>query len=401
MKKVLSIMLAVMMLVSLFAASVSASVATYEGYEVKTILAESANVKSAMPYIRNKVAPADATRAVSSFATVGEGEDANEVAILKYSAEGQEWLFGSNQSTLAPYEKLVFTFDVNVVNCASGLQVGFNTGAATTSFVISPATFMGAQMTPYGTANAQVEDSDSLNLNQWYNFRVTVDKSVFAAAAAVDETVRRNAMTIEWKKAEDEKFAIMPYIIGGYYGYKLGARADAIMPSWTQTGVAISPNANSYMVCVDAEGNSLKENVEYHIDNVKLIGRMPKVVYPSTGILVAEDFEGTSPKFIGGQGTLVGNEENKYMDMYLSTPVTEKANTTYGSSGTVNFTSLPQNFVLTADICMAEDNTQPFLFEYFTDTLGVTDADGKLLAGYAHNMKIEATDVVAGTWYTA
>ena len=127
-------------------------------------------------------------------------------------------------------------------------------------------------------------------------------------------------------------------------------------------------------------------------DNVKVSWVEDAVPYPAIGVLCAEDFEGKTPSFIGLQGSLVTEDGNSYMDMYMKSTGDEQYNAeketyavSYGSSGTVNFESLPQNFILTADICMAADNTQPFLFEYFTD-----DVNNANTAGEAANIKITA-----------
>lgn len=393
MKKVLSIMLACAMLISLFAVTASASVATYEGYDFVTVFETSEDVKSVLPYV-NTTAYASGAMPVSSFATV----DDNEVAILKGNPEGADWVYGQSKATLEALDKFTLEFDVKAVDCSDALNISFKTEKGVIGVYVTPATFIGAEQA-VGSAKvhtAKITDLNSVKLNQWFNFKITVDKTIYNGSD--NEATRKNAVTVEYKKAEEESFKTMNIFTGGSYGYKLGGRLTSANPSWTGGGaVAFSADADGYAYCVDADDNSLKENVEYHLDNVKLTGRTNKVEYNSTGVLAAEDFEGTSPKFAGTSATVKGDEANHYIDFYRD----DTKNTYgYGASGTVRVDSLPQEFVITFDLYKEADNTQDFYIEYFTDTLGVTDANGKLLAGAASNIHIKADKFETGKWYT-
>ena len=396
MKKVLSLVLVCMMMASLFAMNASASVATYEGFENATIMPLSENVKSALPYIRLKNGVADGV--LSAFETV----DDNEVAVLRANPTNTEWIFGGETLTMEKYDKYVLTFDVKVVDCANAFQVAMktivNNDAGNIAFMVSPATFMGKELPAGSTGgSAVVENADATKLNQWFNFKVTVDKTVMSKAATIDETVRRNAMKIEYKKAEDESYAVLPYMTGGYYANKIGARADGSAPTWTNTAVAFSPDNNTYAFCYDKDGNNLKDNAEYHLDNVQLIGRTTKVAYPAKGVMLTEDFEGSSPVFAGGQGTIKGDDAEKYLDFYKSDTVHTN---TYGASKEFKPAILPQEFVFTADVYKEADNTQDLVVEYFTDTLGVTDKNGQLIAGVASGIVLDKNKLEAGKWYT-
>ncbi len=393
MKKVLSIMLAVMMVSSLFAINASASVATYDGYDFVTVFDTSENVKSALPYI-NTSAYASGATAVSSFATV----DDNEVAILKGNPDGADWVFGQNVASLTALDKFTLEFDVKVVDCSDALNVAFKTDKGVIGVYVTPATFIGAEQAKGSVKahTAKITDLSSVKLNQWFNFKITVDKTIYNASDA--EATKKNAVAVEYKKAEEESFKTMDLFTGGSYGYKVGGRLTTSNPTWTGGGaVAFSPDADAYAYCVDADDNSIRDNVEYHIDNVKLTGRTNKVTYPVTGVLVAEDFEGTSPQFIGSQGTLAGGENNKYMDFYRSDTV---HTSTYGASKEFKPASLPQEFVVTADIYKEADNTQNLIIEYFTDTLGAVNTNGQLIAGVNSGIVLDESKFETGKWYT-
>ena len=278
------------------------------------------------------------------------------------------------------------------------MNIAFKTDKGVIGVYVTPATFIGAEQAP-GTAKAhtaKITDMDSVKLNQWFNFKVSVDKTIFNSKDA--ETTRKKAVAVEYKKAEEDNYKTLALFDGGSYGWEMGGRLTTANPTWTGGGaVAFSPDADAYAYCVDADENSIKVNAEYHIDNVKLTGRTNKVEYPSTGILVAENFEGTSPVFAGGQATLVGDDANKYIDFYRSDEVNYL---TYGSSKEFTPASLPQEFVVTADVCKEADNTQDLIIEYFTDTLGVTDANGKLIAGVNSSIVIDQSKFEVGKWYT-
>lgn len=393
MKKVLSIMLAAMMLISLFAIGASASVATYEGYDFVTVFDTSENVKSALPYV-NTSAYASGATPTSSFATV----DDNEVAILKGNPNGADWVFGQAVATLTALDKFTLEFDVNVVDCSDALNVAFKTDKGVIGVYVTPATFVGAELTKGSLKahTAKITDLNSVKLNQWFNFKITVDKTIYNASDA--EATRKNAVTVEYKKAEEESFKTLSLFTGGSYAYKLGGRLTTANPTWTGGGaVAFSPDADAYAYCVDADDNSIRDNAEYHIDNVKLTGRTNKVTYPAKGVLVAENFEGSSRAFVGGQATLVGDDANKYIDFYRDDT---KNSNGYGATGEFKPASLPQEFVVTADVCKEADNTQDLIIEYFTDTLGAVNANGQLLAGAASGIVIDQSKFEAGKWYT-
>ncbi len=392
MKKVLSLMLAAMMLVSLFAVNASASVATYEGYDFVTVFDTSENVKSALPNINTSAYTSGATP-VSSFATV----DDNEVAILKANPNGTDWVFGQAVATLTALDKFTLEFDVKVVDCSDSLNIAFKTDKGVIGVYVTPATFIGAEQAKGSLGHtAKITDLDSVKLNQWFNFKITVDKTIFNSTDA--EATRAKAVTVEYKKAEEDSFKTMSLFTGGSYGYKVGGRLTTANPTWTGGGaVAFSPDADAYAYCVDADDNSIRYNAEYHIDNVKLTGRTNKVTYPATGIIVTDDFEGASSAFAGSQATLAGDDTNKYIDFYRD----DTNNTSgYGISKEFKPASLPQEFVVTADVCKEADNTQDLIIEYFTDTLGVTNADGKLIAGASNGIVIDQSKFEAGKWYT-
>ena len=181
MKKVLSFVLVCVMMASLFAMNASASVATYEGFESGTIMPLSENVKSALPYIRLKNGVAEGM--LSKFETV----DDNEVAVLRANPTDTEWIFGGETLTMEKYDKYILTFDVKVVDCANAFQVALktivNNPVGNIAFMVSPATFIGKEL-PVGSTggSAVVENADETKLNQWFNFKVTVDKTVMSNA---------------------------------------------------------------------------------------------------------------------------------------------------------------------------------------------------------------------------
>lgn len=137
-------------------------------------------------------------------------------------------------------------------------------------------------------------------------------------------------------------------------------------------------------------------------------------------ILITEDFEGSSPKFVGAQATLMPKSEssgsntggkgcennggegssestenvNHYIDLYKTTAA-DYVGKEYGWSSQVYVDSLPDNFMLTADIYKEEDNTNPFIFSYFTD-----DKDGDGRSDCHGQMVLSPDDVEAGKWYT-
>lgn len=140
-------------------------------------------------------------------------------------------------------------------------------------------------------------------------------------------------------------------------------------------------------------------------------------------ILIEEDFEGASPAFVGGDAVLMpknissdsgsnssggcegsgsgsGEESsgednvNNYLEIYRVT-ANEHSGYDYGSSAQVKVDSMPENFILTADIYKCADNTQPFIFEYFAD-----DKDGDGAADAYGGAVLQESDVSAEQWYT-
>ena len=124
-----------------------------------------------------------------------------------------------------------------------------------------------------------------------------------------------------------------------------------------------------------------------------LLGVVPAAAESTANVLITEDFEGESPAFIGNQGTLLPVDEttdsgtdtgsgcdgtaataeeadteavNHYMDLYLAT-VSDYSGYNYGSSAQEYVDSMPESFMLTADIYQEADNTNDFFFEYFSD----------------------------------
>lgn len=226
---------------------------------------------------------------------------------------------------------------------------------------------------------------ESYKLNTWYTLKLVVDESKMSGTNDLSGT----AHVKMYQKLKGEDAYKESIHTNGTDGTVVDDETFVYRSHTVYANDVIGGNAigfNSYMV----------------FDNVKVSWDREAISYPAIGVLHVEDFEGKTQSFIGSQGTLVTEAGNSYMDMYLKSTgdeqynaETEKYSNSFGSSATVNFDSLPQYFILTADICMAADNTQPFLLEYFTD-----DINNANTAGEAANIKITADKVTAGEWYT-
>lgn len=376
MKKCLSMALAVVMIMSLFAVNVSAKLVL--GEPEKTVYLVNQDFQDAEKL--------DLTSEAADGVVVPEAEGSdNNVAKLNAT---NRYIVASQASSISDS---VFTvqFDVKAVNPTSAIDIVVRTDED-------------ASFAPYGY-NLRITYSNFKNAEDW-----SADTNWYTYSAKIDTTeLRTNGGAFSYKNVEmkrtlkgEDNWVSVPYNQG--YNYVTKEISDATparrvawrplqnaerarMSSTWANGISIACDNRS---SDDSDGGAWADN-EYLIDNIKISYVKDAVDYPSTGILLTEDYEGTTKNF--GTPTIV--DGNNCLELYKKTEGgNEKPD--YGSSETATFASLPQNFILTADVCMASDNTQPLFLEYFTDTLGGN------VAGEAYNMGLKPTEVTAGEWYT-
>ena len=382
MKKVLSIALAVMMTVSLFAVNVSASVIAGEPEETIYLVNQDFQDADNM----------DLTLYGDAATCVVAEEEGSENTVLKLSPENRY----ANASGAKSIAKGTYTveFDVKAINPAAGIDIVLNLDED-------------KEFSPYGDV-LRITSSNFKNLSDW-----SADTNWYTYKAVISVgALRENPYTVN----EDGSKTLNPLhyrnvslkralkgtdtweTINPNYGYNAVTQEQCQANENLRLGYRVLNNTttagnsttNAAGVSLAIYGGSVAKgdvwaDTDYSIDNFKVSYVKDAVTYPSMGILVNENYEGTTKYF----GTPVEINGNKGLDLNMGT-ITK--NTQAGT--TVNFASLPQKFIFTADICMAAENTEPFLIEYFTDTFGNN------VAGEARNMGLDPKDVVAGEWYT-
>ncbi len=350
MKKAMSIMLASLMLVSLFAVNVSASIEAGIPAQTVSLFEDFNDAEYKLPLTGNAAANytvADGDKAHSARKT-GVSVNLPEQYTLEF-----DMLFEDNQ--YRPVNQM-FIY-INDADCSTVKNFG-----------------------------VKLMDG-SFKLDTWYTIKLVVDESKMSGTNDLSGTA--HVKMYQKLKGEDT--------------YKESTHTNGSDGTVSSDETFVYRSHTAYADTNNVLGdNAIGFNSYMVFDNVKVSWIKDAVPYPVIGVLHAEDFEGKTPSLIGSQGSLVTEDGNSYMEMYLKSTGAEQYNAekdtyaaSYGSSGTVNFDSMPQYFILTADICMATDNTQPFLFEYFTD-----DINNANVAGETANIKITTDKVTAGEWYT-
>jgi len=386
MKKVLSIALAVMMTVSLFAVNVSASVIAGEPEETIYLVNQDFEDADNM----------DLTLYGAAETYVVAEEEGSENTVMKLVPGNRN----ANASGAKSIAKSTYTveFDVKAINPAAGIDIVLNLDED-------------KEFSPYGDV-LRITSSNFKNLSDW-----SADTNWYTYKAVISVgALRTNPYTVN----EDGSKTLNPLHyrnvsltralkgtntwekINPNYGYNAVTQAQCQAKESLRLGYRVLNNTtaagnsstNAAGVSLALYGGSVASgdvwaDTDYLIDNFKVSYVKDAVTYPSMGILVNENYEGTTKHF----GVPVEVDGNKCIELYKKTEGGNEANA-YGSSSVVNVESLPQQFILTADVCMAADNTQPLMVEYFTDTLGNN------VAGEARNMVVDDSLLTVGEWYT-
>ncbi len=126
------------------------------------------------------------------------------------------------------------------------------------------------------------------------------------------------------------------------------------------------------------------------------VGLLSAFAETTENVLFEDDFERGSSAITGYDCSIVADEsgENSYLNFYKTT-AEDHSGYNYGASAQINVASMPLNFALTADIYQEEDNTESFIFEYYTDD---TDSDG--VADAYGGASIAKEDIPVGVWHT-
>lgn len=230
------------------------------------------------------------------------------------------------------------------------------------------------------TNSATAESEDALVSDQWYNFVITVDNEALNNTLTVDSILK--AVEVKYKKAEDAEYAVVtgnktytPWEATWYP--MLGAICDT-----ATCNVAFANSAEvgqQYSVWFfDKEADTITkvgDKAHYVVDNIKLDAVEVGEEFETNGVIFHEDYEGESNKLNFGKfsKTVTDESGNTYLEIDIPTTASGTEGVAkYMESNRIVAPSLPEGFIWTVDVCPLDANSVDFKLEYFSDSFGTT-----------------------------
>lgn len=342
MKKLISLVLCIMMVSSLFAMNVSASIAI--GDEPETLYPINQDFEDAENSMFTTCAWPNGSGAVAV-----ETVDGNSYADVYLGGDGDTstldiaYIGSGNLDGVAPNEGYTMTFDVYPVNTSVSLRVLHNNDVTN------------GQGTKYGFV---IPASVFPTMNQWYSVKVVVAEPFVNQDVSIAVYVKSEADADYTKIAHSSLYS--PAMWAGH-SFLIGAESR-----YNQNNAATA------------------DSTRYKIDNVVLYHSTDATEYPSTGVLYNDNFEGVSV-LASGMGSTVKENGNSYLKL-------NHDGTGYNGSGYATATSIPEKFILTMDVYKEASCAGPLVFEYWQSDV--------LTSGVWGQIGIYANAVEAGEWYT-
>ncbi len=354
MKKLISLVLCIMMISSLFAMNASASVAIGDmpetAYPINQSFEDADNLMfTTIAWKNGSGAVAVETVDDNSFADIYLGGKLDTTLDIAYIGSG-------NLDGAVPNKGYTMAFDVYPVDTSVSLRVLYNSDTTTN------------QNARYGIA---IPASAFPTMNQWYSVKMVVAENYVNPEVSISVYV---------KSAVDSDYTKIAHT-GLYSPVMLSGHTFFI-------GAETRYNVNN---------SETVDNTRYKIDNVVLYYRTAQSEYPSTGVIAYENYEGTTQSLKGQKATVAGDLENYYLTVLNDEDADDdRIAGTFAGSTMWAIERVPENFIITFDICQNAGNEQNFNLEYYDEkntSVKVKDHWGQLY--------VTADKCEVGKWYRA
>ncbi len=326
MKKLISLVLCIMMISSLFAMNASASVVIGEMPE--TLYPIDQNFEDAENLMFTTIAWKNESGAVAvetvdgnSFADIYLGGKGDATLDIAYAGSG-------NLDGVAPNAGYTMTFDVYPVDTSVSLRVLYNSDTTTNTNA------------RYGFA---IPASAFPTMNQWYSVKAVVAENYINPEHSISVYV----------KSEDA--------------------ADYTKIAHTALYSPVMSSGHTFFIGAETRYNvnnaETVDNTRYKIDNIVLYHRTTQSEYPSTGVLAYENYEGATKNLNGSKATVEGDLENYYLTVLNDEDADLNGIAgTFAGSDKWSIERVPEKFIITFDICQNSGNEQSFNLEYYDET---------------------------------
>ncbi len=217
-----------------------------------------------------------------------------------------------------------------------------------------------------GSTDAEAKGIDT---SKWYSFKITIDKSKGIAFNGYYGRLQGNGIVLQWKErgADEWKTAVNVPTSLDYTGSDLKYYA--------------SRNYWQYVNGSDIETPGFGFQTRTYLDNLTISYPDP---IPATGVLFTDDFEGATT-FATGIASIAMADGNSYLAL-------KGDGSSWAGSGQAIATEIPENFILTMDVYMEEDNAQNLMVEYWQTDVAESGVWGQV--------GVAPADVEAEKWYT-
>jgi len=370
MKKLLSIMLAVMMVASLFA--INASAAVSHGATSHVIgFQDFSDVESNTFMAISGYGDAD-TNVVDGAMKVTFAQEDASYSQIKATASQVDF-------TQLP-DVFYLDFDVKVVNASLPIIIGFclptkdEEGNAVDGRIgarIFPACF-NPEITK---TSAYKTDSTLYDINKSFSFRVVVDQSKYYADREnlISNNLGDNLYdVIKIYKREEGGFynAMAKYNTGGNFvyttGYRTGSAGGVVTLNYTNDAIGIIVNKA-------ADDSSFAANTEYIFDNIKLSWEES---IPTKGVISYQDYEGTltvSTSASYGVGTPMVSEDGNHFLKLTTVNDGKNTNALIVPADNADFTK--DDVTVTFDVCAKKPGAINVEVYGKTDNISVNDQE--------------------------
>jgi len=350
-----------------------------------------------------------------AYGCYSSGEITESDNSMVWDLNGQKQLEASIEG-LEKTEKFTLEFDVKALFASSELRIYLKKGTLNYGIRIHPGTFADLYEKKRSDFpkdsniyklmwmnSAAAEDESDLVADRWYSFKINV-KSELLGTEYSDQNVL-NAVKVFYKEKGENGYRILN---GSTVEapWKAGWNpAPLLLCNKKTCNVAVRSAADGgqqYAVWSFDEENdtidktTLASKAHYQIDNIGITSGM----YPSSGVIHHEDFEGDNPTLMfDGFSTIETDEKgNRYLKIDIPER-TKNGVSKYMSSEEITAETLPEGFIMTADLCMLDENSVDFKLEYFSDSFGTTNQDGEMVAKTHGDYALSRYDWNVGDWY--
>ncbi len=344
MKKLISLVLCIMMVSSLFAMNVSASIAIGES--------------------RIELLNEDFEGETNGFTNATKDTDANGSYIhgdwtrpyiqpVSFPENGS-YTIEFDSRFWDSYNNAAKDITVDFIEPELLAAVGKNTAGTCIDFCIQ------------GTADLTAKGIDT---SKWYSFKITIDLSKGTQYVSTWGRIRGDGIMLQWKEK-------------GAAEWKT-AKNGATSSDFTGEDLWYTVSDSSWTTLYNSEDGTtpgFAVALRTYLDNLVISYSEP---IPTTGVLYVDDFEGAT-QLTSGMGSIATAGGNSYLKLY---------STSNGSTpGEAAATEIPENFIVTMDVYKEADCDSTLTFEYWQTNVN----DG----GTWGRVGISADAVEAGKWYT-